>query len=104
MLTLKTSAYFSRYGIPTMKLDKYIVDRRVKLLEEEGVRFLTSTEIGKHVPAEFLLKDNDAIVVCTGATVPRDLPVSERALYLLSNVVTLFLWRPFLLLKMTPSL
>ncbi|WKY16252.1 hypothetical protein Q1695_001156 [Nippostrongylus brasiliensis] len=67
-----------RYGIPTMKLDKYIVDRRVKLLEDEGVRFLTNTEIGKHVPADFLLKDNDAIIVCTGSTTPRDLPVSGR--------------------------
>ncbi|ETN80283.1 hypothetical protein NECAME_02415 [Necator americanus] len=67
-----------RYGIPTMKLDKFIVDRRVKLLEDEGVRFLTNTEIGKHVPADFLLKDNDAIIVCTGSTTPRDLPVSGR--------------------------
>lgn len=39
-----------------MKLDKYVVDRRVKLLEDEGVRFITNTEIGKHVPADFLLK------------------------------------------------
>ncbi|PIO70059.1 hypothetical protein TELCIR_08101 [Teladorsagia circumcincta] len=55
-----------RYGIPSMKLDKYIVDRRVKLLEEEGVRFLTNTEIGKHVPADFLLKVNgrDAKGIC----------------------------------------
>ncbi|KHJ97106.1 glutamate synthase central domain protein [Oesophagostomum dentatum] len=67
-----------RYGIPTMKLDKFIVERRVKLLEDEGVRFLTNTEIGKHVPADFLLKDNDAIIVCTGSTTPRDLPVNGR--------------------------
>ena len=39
-----------------MKLDKFVVDRRVKLMEAEGVRFLTNTEIGKHVSAEFLLK------------------------------------------------
>ncbi|GMT07908.1 hypothetical protein PENTCL1PPCAC_30082, partial [Pristionchus entomophagus] len=67
-----------RYGIPTMKLDKFVVDRRVKLLEEEGVRFLTNTEIGKDVPADFLLKDNDAIVVCTGSTTARDLTVEGR--------------------------
>lgn len=67
-----------RYGIPTMKLDKFVVDRRVKLMEAEGVRFLTNTEIGKHVSADFLLKENDAIVVCTGATIPRDLPVENR--------------------------
>ncbi|VDK27600.1 unnamed protein product [Gongylonema pulchrum] len=67
-----------RYGIPMMKLDKYVVDRRVKLLEDEGVKFITNTEIGKHVPADFLLKDNDAILVCTGAMVPRDLPIPNR--------------------------
>ncbi|GMT35312.1 hypothetical protein PFISCL1PPCAC_26609, partial [Pristionchus fissidentatus] len=67
-----------RYGIPTMKLDKFVVDRRVKLLEDEGVRFLVNTEIGKDVPADFLLKDNDAIVVCTGSTTARDLQVEGR--------------------------
>uniref|UniRef100_A0A1I7Z3F6 glutamate synthase (NADH) n=1 Tax=Steinernema glaseri TaxID=37863 RepID=A0A1I7Z3F6_9BILA len=67
-----------RYGIPTMKLDKYVVDRRVSLMEEEGIKFLTGTEIGKHVNADFLLKDNDAIVVCTGSTTPRDLQVENR--------------------------
>lgn len=45
-----------RYGIPTMKLDKFVVDRRVKLMEAEGVKFLTNTDIGKDVPANFLLK------------------------------------------------
>lgn len=39
-----------------MKLDKVIVDRRVKLMEDEGVRFISNTEIGKHVPADLLLK------------------------------------------------
>lgn len=55
-----------RYGIPQMKLDKYVVDRRVKLMEDEGVRFITNTYIGKDVPANLLLKENDAIIVCTG--------------------------------------
>ncbi|CAI5454315.1 unnamed protein product [Caenorhabditis angaria] len=67
-----------RYGIPTMKLDKFVVDRRLTLLEQEGVRFLTNTEIGKHVPADFLLKENDAIIVCTGSTTARDLTVDGR--------------------------
>uniref|UniRef100_A0A0K0EY38 glutamate synthase (NADH) n=1 Tax=Strongyloides venezuelensis TaxID=75913 RepID=A0A0K0EY38_STRVS len=67
-----------RYGIPTMKLDKHIVDRRIKLMQEEGIKFLTNTEIGKDVDAEFLLKDNDAIVICTGATTPRDLIIENR--------------------------
>ncbi|KIH69330.1 hypothetical protein ANCDUO_00335 [Ancylostoma duodenale] len=83
------AALVSRYGIPTMKLDKFIVERRVKLLEDEGVRFLTNTEIGKHVPADFLLKDNDAIIVCTGSTTPRDLPVRTSSL-LRSRLSTFF--------------
>lgn len=39
-----------------MKLDKYVIDRRIDLMKAEGVRFITNTEIGKHVPADFLLK------------------------------------------------
>ena len=67
-----------RYGIPQMKLDKFVVDRRIQLLTDEGVRFITNTEIGKHVPADLLLKENDAIVVCTGSTTPRDLNIKHR--------------------------
>lgn len=67
-----------RYGIPQMKLDKVIVDRRVKLMEDEGVRFISNTEIGKHVPADLLLKENDAIIVCTGSTTPRDIRIPNR--------------------------
>ncbi|KAI1717309.1 conserved region in glutamate synthase domain-containing protein [Ditylenchus destructor] len=67
-----------RYGIPQMKLDKYVVDRRVKLMEDEGVRFITNTYIGKDVPANLLLKENDAIIVCTGSTTPRDIPIPNR--------------------------
>lgn len=68
------------YGIPNMKLDKQYVLRRVKLLEEEGVQFVTNTEVGKNLPAEKLLKDFNATVLCTGATKPRDLPVEGRQL------------------------
>jgi glutamate synthase (NADPH/NADH) small chain len=68
------------YGIPAMKLDKGIVDRRVKLLVEEGVKFETNTEVGKTFPTEKLRKDFDAIALCGGATVPRDLPVEGRNL------------------------
>lgn len=68
------------YGIPNPHLDKRVVDRRVKLLAEEGVRFVTNTEIGKDYPAENLLKEYDAAVICTGATRPRDLPVEGRGL------------------------
>ncbi|MGD0536151.1 MAG: glutamate synthase subunit beta [Verrucomicrobiota bacterium] len=68
------------YGIPNMKLDKRFVQRRVDLLAEEGVTFLTNTEVGKHYPARRLLLEFDAVVLCTGATQPRDLPVPGREL------------------------
>ncbi len=60
------------YGIPNMKLEKWIVERRVKLLEEEGVSFVTNTTIGKDISAKELTEKFDAVVLCTGATVPND--------------------------------
>ena len=68
------------YGIPNMKLDKAIVQRRVDLLAREGVTFLTNTEVGRNYPAENLRSDFDAVVLCTGATKPRDLPIEGRPL------------------------
>jgi glutamate synthase (NADPH/NADH) small chain len=69
------------YGIPNMKLDKEkILLRRVKQMEAEGIRFLTKTEVGVNFPSEKLLNEFDAVVLCTGATKPRDLPVEGRAL------------------------
>lgn len=68
------------YGIPNMKLEKWIVERRVKLLEEEGITFQTSTEIGKDITAKQLVDDFDAVVLCTGATRPRDLKIPGREL------------------------
>src|SRR6187399_3571773 len=69
------------YGIPNMKLDKReVVARRVALLEKEGVKFLCNATVGENVEAELLVKDFDATVICTGATVPRDLPVEGRNL------------------------
>jgi len=68
------------YGIPNMKLEKEIVERRVRLLEQEGIAFVVNTEVGKHYPAEKLLSEFDAIMLCTGATRPRDLPVPGRDL------------------------
>lgn len=68
------------YGIPNMKLEKHVVERRVKLLEEGGVQFVTSTEIGKDISADQLKNDFDAVVLCTGATNPRDLPIPGRDL------------------------
>lgn len=69
------------YGIPNMKLDKReVVERRVKLLEAEGVEFKTGVNVGKDVSAEELLSGFDAVVLCAGATKPRDLPVPGRDL------------------------
>jgi len=67
------------YGIPNMKLDKNeVVLRRIKQLEAEGVTFTCNTEVGKNYPAEKLLKEFDAVVLATGATKPRDLPIDGR--------------------------
>jgi glutamate synthase (NADPH/NADH) small chain len=69
------------YGIPNMKLDKReVVERRIKLMEQEGVKFICNANVGDNVEAQLLLKDFDAIVICTGATQPRDLPVEGRNL------------------------
>src|ERR1017187_2556469 len=69
------------YGIPNMKLDKeQVVLRRIRQMEAEGIRFLCNTEVGKNFPAEKLLKEFDAVVLCTGATKPRDLPIEGRQL------------------------
>ncbi len=68
------------YGIPNMKLDKKYIQRRVDLLQEEGIEFVVSTEIGKDLPAKKLVEDFDAVVLCCGATKPRDLPVEGREL------------------------
>lgn len=68
------------YGIPNMKLDKSIVQRRVDLMAAEGVEFVTSTEAGKDYAANKLLEEFDAAVLCGGATKPRDLPIEGREL------------------------
>ncbi len=69
------------YGIPNPKLDKkVVVQRRLDLMEKEGIKFLNSTEVGVNYPADRLLKEFDAVVLCTGATKPRDLPVEGRNL------------------------
>jgi glutamate synthase (NADPH/NADH) small chain len=69
------------YGIPNMKLEKEaVVLRRLHVLEAEGVTFVCNTEIGKDITAEQLRQDFDAIVLCTGATKPRDLTIEGREL------------------------
>jgi glutamate synthase (NADPH/NADH) small chain len=68
------------YGIPNMKLEKHVVQRRVDLMAAEGVTFVPRTEVGKDYPAEKLLKEFDAAVLCGGAGKPRDLVVEGRDL------------------------
>src|SRR6059036_3919172 len=68
------------YGIPNMKLNKEIVQRRVDLLAQEGIEFITNTEIGRDYPAQQLVDDFDAVVLCGGASKPRDLHIAGRDL------------------------
>lgn len=68
------------YGIPNMKLDKKIVQRSVDLMEKDGVKFVTNTEIGENYSTKKLLEEFDAVVLCTGATKPRDLKIEGRDL------------------------
>src|SRR5437667_1120684 len=69
------------YGIPNMKLDKEkVVMRRIKVLEQEGIKFVCSCEVGETPAARQVLGEFDAVVLCTGATKPRDLPVEGRQL------------------------
>ena len=68
------------YGIPNMKLDKKdVVLRRIQVMEQEGVAFVCNADIGVTRDAAQLRRDHDAVVICTGATQPRDLPVEGRA-------------------------
>jgi glutamate synthase (NADPH/NADH) small chain len=69
------------YGIPNMKLDKEkVVRRRLRQMEKEGVAFRCNCEVGKDVTSQQLMEEFDAIVLCTGATKPRDLPIEGRSL------------------------
>jgi glutamate synthase (NADPH/NADH) small chain len=71
---------YLRYGIPDFKLDKGVIDRRVKIMLEEGVRINTGVEVGRDIAAEELMNDYDAVCITIGARVPRDLPVEGREL------------------------
>ncbi|PXV64404.1 glutamate synthase (NADPH/NADH) small chain [Dysgonomonas alginatilytica] len=69
-----------RFGIPDFKLNKNIIDRRLELMEAEGIKFVTNTEVGIDIKGKDLVKNNDAICVAIGSQVPRDLPVEGRGL------------------------
>ncbi|NBB77919.1 MAG: glutamate synthase small subunit [Verrucomicrobia bacterium] len=68
------------YGIPNMKLEKNVVSRRLELMEQEGITFKCGVEIGKDVGAKDLMDEFDSVVLCCGATKPRDLPIEGREL------------------------
>ncbi|MBT3296563.1 MAG: glutamate synthase subunit beta [Verrucomicrobia bacterium] len=69
-----------RYGIPDFKLEKWVVERRIKLMEDEGVVFETGVDIGVDLSSRYLLDRFDAIVLAGGAEKPRDLPIPGREL------------------------
>jgi glutamate synthase (NADPH/NADH) small chain len=67
-----------RYGIPDFKLEKYVLDRRLRLMEQEGIIFRTNAHVGVNISAKHLQDEFDAVVMCGGASAPRDLPIPGR--------------------------
>ena len=68
------------YGIPNMKLDKKIIDRRIAVMEKLGIEFITSCDVGKDISAQEMNSKYDAVILCGGATSPRDLKIEGREL------------------------
>ena len=66
------------YGIPNMKLEKWVIDRRRKLMEAEGVTFVTNADVGKNVSAEEIKREYDAVILACGASKPRDINANGR--------------------------
>ena len=69
-----------RYGIPDFKLEKWVIDRRIKLMEEEGVVFRCNANVGVDVSINELLREFSAVVLAGGSTIPRDLTIPGREL------------------------
>src|ERR1700712_2348022 len=67
-----------RYGIPDFKLEKTIIDRRLEIMEKDGIKFKINTEVGKDINADEMVRNNDAVVLAGGSTIPRDLPIPGR--------------------------
>ena len=67
-----------RYGIPDFKLEKEVIDRRLSVMEAEGIIFINNAYVGKNISAKELIADFDAVVLTGGATIPRDLPIPGR--------------------------
>ena len=66
------------YGIPNMKLDKTVVERRIQLLRDEGIEFKVNADVGRNVGVKALLEQNDTLLLATGALVAQDLPIPGR--------------------------
>lgn len=66
------------YGIPNMKLEKHVIDRRIKLMKDEGITFITNADVGGNVDAQQIVNDYDAVVLCCGAGNPRDINAPGR--------------------------
>lgn len=69
-----------RYGIPDFKMEKHVIDRRLNILEEEGIEFRCGVHVGVDVPAKKLQSEFDAVLLCGGATVRRKLPIQGAEL------------------------
>jgi glutamate synthase (NADPH/NADH) small chain len=69
-----------RFGIPDFKLNKSVIDRRLKVLEAEGIKFVCNTEVGKDITGDKLMSDYDAVCIAIGCGVPRDLKIEGREL------------------------
>jgi glutamate synthase (NADPH) small chain len=67
-----------RYGIPDFKMEKTVLDRRIRLMEQEGIIFRTNAHVGVNISAKHLRSEFDAVVICGGASAPRDLPIPGR--------------------------
>lgn len=66
------------YGIPNMKLEKWVVDRRVELMKQEGVEFVTGADVGRNTDAKKILDESDAVILACGASQPRDINAPNR--------------------------
>ena len=69
-----------RYGIPDFKMEKWVIERRVQVMEAEGIEFRTNTHVGRDIRVDELNNSFDAVVLCCGSEVPRDLPLKGRGL------------------------
>jgi glutamate synthase (NADPH/NADH) small chain len=69
-----------RYGIPDFKLEKWVVERRIEVMEKDGVEFKYNTEVGKDISADELVRNSDAVILAGGSTIPRNLNIPGREL------------------------